>query len=99
MEKENTRSNSALYTDYNEKKLEEFLQSHPKSHFMQSFEWTKVKANWKHEFVVAYDDKDNIVGAMMVLIRKVPGLPYTLMYSPRGPVCDIYNLRNDLFFS
>ena len=82
-----------ITTDYNEKKLEEFLQSHPKSHFMQSFEWTKVKANWKHEFVVAYDDKDNIVGAMMVLIRKVPGLPYTLMYAPRGPVCDIYNLE------
>ena len=82
-----------ITTDYDEKKLEDFLQSHPKSHFMQSFEWTRVKANWKHEFVVAYDDKDNIIGAMMVLIRKVPGLPYTLMYSPRGPVCDVYNLE------
>ena len=27
-------------------------------------------------------------GTMALLIRKVPGMPYSLMYSPRGPVCD-----------
>ena len=59
-----------ISTEYDEKKLNEFLQSHEKSHFMQSFEWPKVKDNWKNEFVVAYDDKDNIIGAMMLLIRK-----------------------------
>lgn len=80
-----------ISTTYNKKKLDAFLQAHNKSHFMQSFEWTKVKSNWKHEFIVATDDKKNIIGAMMVLIRKLPYLPYTLMYAPRGPVCDIHD--------
>ena len=77
-------------TEYNQKELEEFLESHPKGHFMQSFMWTKVKDNWQHEFVVAYDDK-KIVGAMLILIRKMPIFKTTLMYAPRGPVCDIHN--------
>lgn len=80
-----------ISTDYDKDKLNAFLQAHNKSHFMQSFEWAKVKGNWKNEFVVAYDDKDQIIGAMLVLIRKMPLFNYTLMYAPRGPVCDIYN--------
>jgi len=79
-----------ISTEYDKKKLNEFLQSHEKSHFMQSFEWTKVKDNWKHEFVVAYDKKNNIIGAMMILIRRMP-LGYSLMYAPRGPVCDVHD--------
>lgn len=81
-----------ISTNYDKKALNDFLQTHSKSHFMQSFEWTKVKSNWKNEFVVAYDDKNKIIGAMLILIRKMPILNYTLMYSPRGPVCDIYDL-------
>ena len=82
-----------ISTSYDKKALNEFLQSHSKSHFMQSFEWTKVKSNWKNEFVVAYDNNNKIIGAMLVLIRKMPMFNYSLMYSPRGPVCDIYNLE------
>lgn len=77
-------------TEYKQKELEEFLASHPKGHFMQSFMWTRVKDNWQHEFVVAYDKK-KIVGAMLILIRKMPIFNTTLMYAPRGPVCDIHN--------
>jgi len=80
-----------ISTSYDKKALNEFLQNHSKSHFMQSFEWTKVKDNWKHEFIVAYDDNNKIIGAMLVLIRKMPIFNCTLMYSPRGPVCDIYD--------
>ena len=78
-------------TNFDKKKLEKFLETNSKSHFMQSFYWTKVKDNWKNEFIVVTDDKKKIVGAMMVLIRKLPKLPCSLMYAPRGPVCDIHN--------
>ena len=44
-----------IKANYNKKKLEEFLQTHSKCHFMQSFEWTKVKDNWQHEFIVVED--------------------------------------------
>ena len=80
-----------ISTTYDKKALDSFLKNHPNSHFMQSFEWAKVKSNWQNEFIVCYDDKSKIIGAMMVLIRKMPILGYSMMYAPRGPVCDIYD--------
>ncbi len=56
---------------------------------MQSPEWGKVKKDWKWEAVVEKDSQGQIIGSVAVLIRRVPVLPYTLMYAPRGPVCDI----------
>ncbi|MGE5418339.1 MAG: lipid II:glycine glycyltransferase FemX [Acidobacteriota bacterium] len=67
---------------------EEFIRAHPKGHFMQSTAWGKVKSEWKNEIIVVKNDSGQIKGAMSVLIRKIPFLPYTMMYSPRGPVCD-----------
>ena len=37
-------------TEFNEK-VNNFLQTHKKSHFMQSPEWAKVKSHWKHEMI------------------------------------------------
>lgn len=68
-----------------------FLQANPKGHFMQSPEWGRVKSDWRWEAVVEKDTDGNIIAGLSVLIRKVPGLPFTLMYSPRGPVCDVSN--------
>lgn len=67
----------------------EFLQTHAKGHFMQSPEWGLVKNDWKWEAVVIKNADGAIVAGLSVLIRRVPGLPFTLMYSPRGPVCDV----------
>lgn len=68
-----------------------FLQAHPKGHFMQSPDWAKVKSNWLNKVIVVQDDDGSIKGSMSILIRKIPFLNYTLMYSPRGPVCDIHD--------
>jgi peptidoglycan pentaglycine glycine transferase (the first glycine) len=70
---------------------EAFNQSHPKGHFMQSIGWSKLKSDWISEIIAIGDDNGNITGAMKLLIRKLPGLGYSLMYSPRGPVCDLHN--------
>jgi len=70
---------------------QKFIQSHPKGHFMQSKEWTEVKSNWKNEMIAVKDEQGNIKGAMSILIRKIPFFNNTLMYSPRGPVCDIHD--------
>jgi len=69
-------------------KYEEFLQTHPKGHFMQSPQWAKVKSFWKNEVVTVEDENGRIKGSISLLIRKIPMLPFTMMYSPRGPVCD-----------
>jgi peptidoglycan pentaglycine glycine transferase (the first glycine) len=68
-----------------------FIEQNSKGHFMQSPHWGKVKRAWKWEAVVAKDSRGAVTGALSVLIRGVPGLPYTLMYAPRGPVCDIHD--------
>jgi len=75
------------------RKYEEFLQKNPKGHFMQSPQWAEVKSFWKNEVVTVEDGEGNIKGSMSLLIRKVPLLPYTMMYSPRGPVCDPHDAQ------
>ena len=70
---------------------EEFVKSHPKGHFCQSEKWAKLKDNWKSETLTVEDESGNIKGSMLVLIRKMPVVPYTMMYSPRGPVCDVHD--------
>lgn len=70
---------------------EEFVKNHSKGHFCQSEMWAKLKDNWKHEIVTVNDENGNIKGSMSVLIRKMPMVPYSMMYAPRGPVCDIHD--------
>ncbi len=72
-----------------EKKYKEFLQKHYKSSFMQGPEWAKIKDNWKNEVILSLDENGEIKGSLSVLIRKVPFFNATMMYAPRGPVCDI----------
>ena len=72
---------------------EEFIKNNPKSHFMQSIKWAMVKSNWINEIVTVKDKNGNIKGSMSLLIRKVPFLNRTIMYSPRGPVCDIHDIE------
>jgi len=80
-----------LVDDTNKQKYIEFIQTHKKGHFLQSPEWAKVKAEWTNEILIVEDEEGNIKGSMSVLIRKVPRLNRSIMYSPRGPVCDIHD--------
>ena len=79
-----TRENKTLV-----EQMERFVKSHEKSHFLQTPAWAQVKESWDWRGLLAYEDAE-IVGAVSVLIRHLP-LGFSLMYAPRGPVCD----RND----
>ncbi len=68
---------------------ETFIKSHSKGHFAQSTEWAKLKTEWTFEAVIERDAEGKIAGTMGLLIRKVPGT--AIMYSCRGPVCDIHD--------
>ena len=80
-----------LLTPDRYEEYEQFLQENKKGHFLQSLKWAKVKDMWKNEVLIAEDENGRIKGSMSLLIRKVPIFPLTIMYSPRGPVCDIYD--------
>lgn len=79
-----------LVNQQNKEKYTKFLESHPRCNFQQSLEWGKVKDAWTNEVVLAEDENGNIIGSLSVLIRKIPILG-NLMYSSRGPVCDIHD--------
>ncbi len=80
-----------LVTKENIKEYKDFLESHPESNFMQSIEWAAVKDNWVNEIIIIRNDNNQIKGALSILIRKVPFIKKTIMYAPRGPVCDIHD--------
>ena len=79
-----------LVTKENERAYIEFLSSHERCNFQQSLEWSKVKESWNNEIIIAEDKKGNIIGSISVLIRKIP-IFGNMMYSSRGPVCDIHD--------
>lgn len=70
----------------------EFLTKNERCNFAQSPEWAKVKDNWKNEIVLAENEKGEIIGSISVLIRKMP-IFGNLMYSSRGPVCDVNDIE------
>ena len=73
------------------KEYEEFVKNHPKGHFAQSLKWAELKKEWKHEIVTVRDENGEIQAAMLLLIRKIPVFKNTIIYSPRGPVCDVHD--------
>ena len=81
-----------LLTDENKDAYSNFLKSHDRCNFQQSIEWGKVKESWRNEVFLAEDENGNIIGTVSVLIRKIP-LFGNMMYSSRGPVCDIHDKR------
>ena len=79
-----------LVDDSNREKYIEFLQKHKKGHFLQSPEWAKVKSEWTNEVILVEDENGNIKGSMSLLIRRFKNIA-SIMYSPRGPVCDTHD--------
>lgn len=78
----------------NEKDIQEysaFLLAHPRGHLLQSHEWGRVKGQWINEVVIVRGEEGEITGTLSILIRRVPLLPFTFLYAPRGPVCDLHN--------
>lgn len=55
--------------------------------FLQVPSWAAVKAEWTHESL-GWFDGDELVGAGLVLLRKVPRVKRFLAYLPEGPDID-----------
>lgn len=71
-------------------RYKEFLESHDRCNFQQSLEWGDVKTSWKKEVILSENEKGEIIGSLCIWIRKIP-IFGNIMYSARGPVCDIHN--------
>lgn len=76
-----TQEDHALRQD-----MEAFVVSHEHSHFLQTPRWGEVKEFWQWRGILVYRG-NSLAGTMSVLVRKLP-LGLSLLYAPRGPVCD-----------
>ncbi len=64
-----------------------FVQARDSASFLQTPAWGEVKSDWRHESI-GWFDSDEMVGAALVLYRKLPKLKRFLAYLPEGPVLD-----------
>jgi vancomycin resistance protein VanK len=64
-----------------------FIREQPWASFLQTPAWAAVKSEWRAESLGWYDG-ERLVGAGLVLYRKLPRLPRYLAYLPEGPVLD-----------
>ncbi len=71
-------------------KYNEFLRKNNAS-VMQDLRWGLVKSDWITK-AVYLEENDNIIASMTILLKKVPIFNSYLLYSPKGPVCDITNI-------
>jgi len=67
---------------------EAFNAACPKGHFCQSHIWAGVKCEWDWQAIAVRGQDGKIKGGMALLIRRMPGTSVSMLYSPRGPVCD-----------
>lgn len=69
----------------------DFVERQRSASFLQTPAWGKVKAEWRRESLGWYDDSagdPGLVGAALVLYRRLPKVKRYLAYLPEGPVID-----------
>ncbi len=70
---------------------ENFIKNSSVCSFTQSEKWANVKDNWICERITVKDNNSNIIGAMQIMIKKIPFFNVSFMYSPRGMICDYHS--------
>lgn len=70
---------------------EAFVNRHPRGSFFQSLRWMELKSNWEHKIFMVKNTAGVIQGTALVLIKKLPVIGKSILYAPRGPVCDYQN--------
>lgn len=86
---------NTIFKEIDDQTLDEFVFSHPKEHFMQTAEWGKIKSMqgaWTYQCVGLFED-DTLIGAAMLLLRKIPVFGSLICYAPRGYMIDFNDMN------
>lgn len=71
-----------------------FVESHPKGHFLQLWEWGQVKRGMGWEMLPLVLEKDGKIKASLLILKRklpLPGINRCIFYAPRGPVADVHD--------
>ncbi len=76
----------------NNNEFEEFANSHTLRNYCQTLNYAKVMVDkgYSHEFIGYKDDSNNIVGASLILKKKI-GTFAKFVYAPKGVLIDYYD--------
>lgn len=88
------------FKELTELEFSKFALNHEQRNFYQTVEWGELKEtnNWEYHFVGVTDDKDNIIGASLLLSKKIIS-KYKMFYAPRGFLIDYSNYDLVSFFT
>jgi peptidoglycan pentaglycine glycine transferase (the first glycine) len=68
------------------------LQKLPQAHALQSWIWGEFKSRWgwsaRPLLLAIPRDSETPLAAALVLRRRIPWLPYSILYVPKGPILD-----------
>lgn len=85
-----------IIDDKEKERYDRFIASHPKGHFLQTWEWGQVKLSmgWQ-PLPLVLEQEGEIRAALLILKRTLPlpGLKKCIFYSPRGPVVDTESME------
>jgi lipid II:glycine glycyltransferase (peptidoglycan interpeptide bridge formation enzyme) len=75
-------------------KFNDWINKHPKGHFLQTYEWGEVKekTGWKAIRIIL-EDQGGIKGAASLLLRDIPYIGKKIVYIPRGPIVDYQDIN------
>lgn len=76
----------------NNSEFEEFANCHALRNYCQTFNYAKVMVDkgYSHEFIGYKDDSNNLVGASLILKKKI-GTFAKFVYAPKGVLIDYYD--------
>ncbi|MDD2426684.1 MAG: peptidoglycan bridge formation glycyltransferase FemA/FemB family protein [Eubacteriales bacterium] len=74
------------------KEYDDFIARSDFGNFYQSRQWSEVKNTWKHYYFYL-KDQGEICAAMSVLSISDSIAGKEFFYAPRGPVCDLHDLK------
>lgn len=77
-------------TEEDKAKFNSFIETHPKGHAMQLWEWGDIKGRtgWKPWRLLLETENGDVIAAATILERRLPLIGTPIFYCPRGPVVD-----------
>lgn len=86
MEKITVREILENEKDYWDENVQKFENVHP----LNAYDWGKVREvdGWKSIYLVA-ERSGRFAGALLLLVKRLPFLPWRIFYGPKGPICGL----------